>query len=102
MAVAVLIGAGKALKTIFMALAIPSHVPLSKLPAATGIQLLTCGIVSLTLGPIVGWIRDVTSNYAIMLHFLNIFTYLTVISWWLETYFTERKSTTAEEEKDIK
>ncbi|XP_068970748.1 uncharacterized protein [Bombus flavifrons] len=102
LAVAVLIGAGKAFKTIFMALAIPSHVPLSKLPAATGIQLLTCGIVSLTLGPIVGWIRDVTSNYAIMLHFLNIFTYLTVISWWLEIYFTERKSTTAEEEKDIK
>ncbi|XP_071864045.1 uncharacterized protein isoform X1 [Bombus fervidus] len=101
LAVVVLIGVGKALRTIFMALAIPNHVPLSRLPAATGIQLLTSGIVSLTLGPIVGWIRDVTLNYAIMLHVLNIFTYLTAISWWLEIYFTKRKSTRAEEE-DIK
>ncbi|XP_050581959.1 uncharacterized protein LOC126918291 isoform X1 [Bombus affinis] len=98
-AVAILIGAGDAFKTVFMALVLPSHIPLSKLPAAIGIQLLSCGIVSLTLGPIVGWIRDVTSNYTIMLHFLNIFTYLTVISWWLEIYLTKRKSTGAEEEK---
>lgn len=75
-----------------MALVIPSHVPLSRLPGATGIQLLMSGIVALSLGPVVGWIRDITSNYAIMLHCLNIFTLLTVTSWSLEIYFTKRKS----------
>ncbi|XP_043262141.1 uncharacterized protein LOC122402966 [Colletes gigas] len=91
-AVAVLIGFGKALRTIFMALVIPGHVPLSRLPGATGIQLLTSGIISFSLGPLVGWIRDITSNYAILLHSLNVFTFLTVISWSLEMYFTKRKS----------
>ncbi|CAK9818582.1 Monocarboxylate transporter 13 [Anthophora plagiata] len=96
LAVAVLIGAGKALRTIFMALVIPTHVPLSKLPGATGIQLLTSGIISLTLGPVVGWIRDITTNYAIMLHCLNIFTYLTAISWSLEICITKRRTKMAQ------
>lgn len=52
--VAVIIGAGKALRTIFMALVIPSHVPIEKLPAASGLQLAFCGISYVILGPIVG------------------------------------------------
>ena len=99
LAVAILIGIGKALRTVFVALVISSHVPLSRLPGATGIQLLTSGIVFLTLGPIVGWIRDVTSNYMIMLHCLNLFTYLTTISWLLEIYFVKRKSEKLMEKK---
>ncbi|XP_034189364.2 uncharacterized protein LOC117608408 isoform X1 [Osmia lignaria lignaria] len=99
LAVAILIGIGKALRTVFVALVISSHVPLSRLPGATGIQLLTSGIVFLTLGPIVGWIRDVTSNYTIMLHCLNLFTYLTTISWLLEIYFVKRKSEKLMEKK---
>ena len=99
LAIAVLIGVGKGLRTIFMALVIPTHVPLSRLPGASGIQLLTSGIVSLTLGPVVGWIRDVTSDYAVMLHCLNIFTYLTVISWSSEICYVKRKSRETEEEK---
>lgn len=54
MLVAVIIGFGKGLRTVFMALVIPTHVPLHKLPGATGIQLLTAGIVYLSLGPLVG------------------------------------------------
>lgn len=52
--VAVIIGFGKGLRTVFMALVIPTHVPLHKLPGATGIQLLTAGIVYIVLGPVVG------------------------------------------------
>ncbi|GBP96433.1 hypothetical protein EVAR_99094_1 [Eumeta japonica] len=37
--VAVMIGFGKGFRTVFMALVIPTHVPLHKLPGATGIQL---------------------------------------------------------------
>ncbi|XP_024940750.1 uncharacterized protein LOC107267613 [Cephus cinctus] len=89
--VGALIGVGKALRTIFMALVIPTHVPLSRLPAATGLQLLTSGIVFLIVGPIVGGIRDATGSYCVLLHCLNIFTYLTVISWTLEQYLSKRR-----------
>nr|XP_003702375.1 PREDICTED: uncharacterized protein LOC100881817 isoform X1 [Megachile rotundata] len=92
LAIAVLIGIGKALRTIFVALVISSHVPLSRLPGATGLQLLTNGILFLTLGPVVGWIRDATSNYMLMLHFINVFTFLTTLSWLLEMYITKRRS----------
>ncbi|CAH2237234.1 jg11204 [Pararge aegeria aegeria] len=88
--VAVIIGFGKGLRTVFMALVIPTHVPLHKLPGASGIQLLTAGILYLALGPIVGWIKDSAST-AVTLHCLNIFTWLTAISWGLEKYFTSRR-----------
>lgn len=48
------IGMNKGLRTIFIALVIPSHVPLHKLPGATGIQLLFAGIFYLSVGPIIG------------------------------------------------
>lgn len=37
-----------------MALCIPSHVPLDRLPAATGIHLLFSGLFYIFMGPIVG------------------------------------------------
>lgn len=52
--VAVIIGAGKGLRTIFMALVIPSYVPLERLPAASGLQLATSGLLFIILGPVVG------------------------------------------------
>ena len=72
-----------------MALVIPSHVPLSRLPAASGLQLVTSGIVFMCVGPIVGWFRDSLGDYAVTLHCLNIFTYLTIISWTIEAYYTK-------------
>lgn len=38
------IGVGKGLRTVFMALVIPSYVPLHRLPAASGLQLVFAGI----------------------------------------------------------
>ncbi|KAH9641901.1 hypothetical protein HF086_011651 [Spodoptera exigua] len=95
--VAVMIGFGKGLRTVFMALVIPTHVPLHKLPGATGIQLITAGMVYLTLGPVVGWIKDNAST-AVTLHCLNIFTWLTAISWGLEKFITARRQKMVEKE----
>ncbi|XP_044728016.1 uncharacterized protein LOC123291701 isoform X2 [Chrysoperla carnea] len=82
--IAALIGFGKGLRTIFMALAIPSHVPLTRLPAATGLQLLAGGCMSLILGPVVGWIRDSTEDYTLTLHLINVFVFATTASWTIE------------------
>ncbi|XP_048481125.1 uncharacterized protein LOC125489375 [Plutella xylostella] len=94
--VAVMIGFGKGLRTVFMALVIPTHVPLHKLPGATGLQLVTAGVVYLTLGPVVGWIKDNAST-ATTLHCLNIFTWLIAVSWGLEKYITVRRLKQKEE-----
>ncbi|CAH2062937.1 unnamed protein product, partial [Iphiclides podalirius] len=97
LSVAVIIGFGKGLRTVFMALVIPTHVPLHKLPGATGIQLITAGIVYLALGPVVGWIKDNTTT-AVTLHCLNIFTWLTAISWGLEKYISSKRQNETKEE----
>lgn len=73
-----------------MALVIPSHVPLDRLPGATGLHLLFSGIFYMVAGPVVGVIKD-TFNYPVTLHYLNLFTYLTVISWTLESYCRSKK-----------
>lgn len=84
------IGIGKGLRTVFMALVIPSHVPLDRLPGATGLHLLFSGMFYMLAGPIVGVIKD-TFNYPVTLHYLNVFTYLTVISWTLEGVYRRRR-----------
>ncbi|XP_048517261.1 uncharacterized protein LOC109533592 isoform X2 [Dendroctonus ponderosae] len=89
--VAVIIGAGKGLRTIFIALVIPSYVPLERLPAASGLQLATSGLLFVILGPVVGLIRDAVNNYVITLHLLNICTYATAVAWIIEEIVTKRR-----------
>lgn len=84
------IGLNKGLRTVFMALVIPSYIPLERLPAATGLQLLFAGIFYFVAGPLVGLVRDAT-NYTVTLHFLNIATYLTVFFWSLEKFIEVRR-----------
>uniref|UniRef100_A0A182PPC3 Major facilitator superfamily (MFS) profile domain-containing protein n=1 Tax=Anopheles epiroticus TaxID=199890 RepID=A0A182PPC3_9DIPT len=55
------IGFNKGLRTVFMALAIPSHVPLDRLPGATGIHLLFAGFFYLIVGPVVGKFSQTSS-----------------------------------------
>ncbi|KAI5641176.1 major facilitator superfamily domain-containing protein [Phthorimaea operculella] len=89
--VAVLIGFGKALRTVFMALVLPTHVPLHKLAGASGILQLCSGVVYLALGPVVGYIKD-NATTAVVLHSLNIFIWLTTLSWGLEKIIRSRRS----------
>lgn len=39
---------------MFMSLIIPSHVPLNRLPAASGLQTSVAGIFYFFMGPVVG------------------------------------------------
>lgn len=48
------IGLNKGLRTVFMALVIPSYIPLNRLPGATGLQLLFAGIFYFFMGPVIG------------------------------------------------
>lgn len=52
--VAVIIGFGKGLRTIFLALVIPTYIPLERLPAASGLQLAASGLCFLIFAPVIG------------------------------------------------
>lgn len=91
------IGIGKGLRTVFMALVIPSYIPLDRLPGATGLHLLFSGIFYMLSGPIVGVIKDAFS-YPITLHCLNVTTLLTVISWTTEGCIRRRQERKYNEE----
>ncbi|XP_054728066.1 uncharacterized protein LOC129237382 isoform X2 [Anastrepha obliqua] len=77
------IGMFKGVRTIFWPLIIPGCVPLKRLPAASGLQLLISGLFSFACGPLVGLIRD-RFDYSITVHFLNMMTFIAAISWTLE------------------
>ncbi|KAH8387273.1 hypothetical protein KR093_006024 [Drosophila rubida] len=77
------LGLNKAFRTVFWSLIIPSHVPLKRLPAAAGLQLLMSGIFSMAFGPVIGLIRDNTS-YAFTLNCLNALCITAIALWYLE------------------
>lgn len=58
--VAMIIGFGKGLRTIFIALVIPTYVPLERLPAASGLQLASSGLCFLLLAPVIGIYHPIT------------------------------------------
>lgn len=47
-------GLAKGIRTVYMILVIPSHVSIEKLGSASGIRMVSNGIVLLVLGPAVG------------------------------------------------
>ncbi|KAL7743830.1 hypothetical protein ACLKA6_000237 [Drosophila palustris] len=85
------LGLNKAFRTVFWSLIIPSHVPLKRLPAAAGLQLLMSGTFSMVFGPLIGLIRDNTS-YAFTLHCLNGLCITAIALWYLEDSIRARRA----------
>ncbi|KYM98165.1 Monocarboxylate transporter 13 [Cyphomyrmex costatus] len=82
--VAIGLGAAKGIRSVYMALVVPSYVPLQKLPNASGIQMLTNGMILMSAGPMLGVLRDNTGNYTICIILLNCVTTITLILWTTE------------------
>lgn len=84
------LGLNKAFRTVFWSLIIPSYVPLKRLPAAAGLQLLMSGTFSMAFGPLIGLIRDNTS-YAFTLNCLNALCITAIALWYLEDCIRARR-----------
>lgn len=52
--VAVLLGIAKGLRTVYVALVIPAHVPIERLASASGLQMVLNGCLFLLCGPAMG------------------------------------------------
>uniref|UniRef100_A0A1I8N429 Major facilitator superfamily (MFS) profile domain-containing protein n=1 Tax=Musca domestica TaxID=7370 RepID=A0A1I8N429_MUSDO len=84
LAVFVLIGFGKGFRTIFSPLIIPSYVPLKRLPAASGLQLIFSSLAYFVLGQMLGIITD-RFGYSATIHSINCLTLLSLLLWFLES-----------------
>lgn len=47
-------GIAKGVRIVYINLVVPSHVPIDRLASATGIQMVTNGLLMIILGPFVG------------------------------------------------
>lgn len=54
LAVCLALGVAKGVRTVYMNLVIPTHVPIERLAAASGLQMVVNGVFLMSLGPIVG------------------------------------------------
>jgi hypothetical protein len=48
------LGMAKGVRSVYMSLVVPNYIPLERLPAASGIQMVTNGFLLLSMGSLVG------------------------------------------------
>ncbi|XP_034245927.1 monocarboxylate transporter 1-like isoform X3 [Thrips palmi] len=84
MVVALVLGASKGLRTVFYHMIIPDSVPPDRLAAAVGLQAVLNGIIFLASGPVLGYIRDTSRNYDVVILVLNGITLLSIAMWGVE------------------
>lgn len=83
-AVAVALGVAKGVRTVYMTIVIPTYVPIERLAAASGIQMVVNGMLLMAFGPLIGLLRDVSGSYNLCIVFINMLTLLTLIMWTVE------------------
>ncbi|KAL0121790.1 hypothetical protein PUN28_006924 [Cardiocondyla obscurior] len=90
--VALIVGLAKGTKAVFQALIIPDYVPLERLPAASGIQMVCNGILSISVGPIIGLVHDSTDSYVGALYFTSFLSLTCVFLWLIGGLWTPGRS----------
>uniref|UniRef100_A0A182W0Y1 Major facilitator superfamily (MFS) profile domain-containing protein n=1 Tax=Anopheles minimus TaxID=112268 RepID=A0A182W0Y1_9DIPT len=74
------------------------YLPQERFPSGYGLFMFLQGNITFAIGPIVGYIRDVTGSYTISFHCLTLVMALCVIPWFFEIcyYRLKRKARKAE------
>lgn len=109
-------GIAKGVRQVYMSCIIPSYIPLDRLAAASGIQMVANGIVLLAMGSSIGKVfldikiilrlrinpnrvhhisgafRDLFGSYAVCVIFINIVTFTTLVLWTAELIYMKRKN----------
>ncbi|ETN63784.1 monocarboxylate transporter [Anopheles darlingi] len=73
------------------------YLPQERFPSGYGLFMFLQGNITFAIGPIVGYIRDVTGSYTISFHCLTLMMALCVIPWFFEIcyYRLQRKASRA-------
>ncbi|XP_037817704.1 LOW QUALITY PROTEIN: monocarboxylate transporter 14 [Lucilia sericata] len=72
-------------------LTISGHVKPDKLPGGLGLNMISKGVLVITIGQLLGWIRDFTDSYVLCLHAQNGLLLLVIVIWTPEIFFRYRK-----------
>ncbi|KAM7341758.1 uncharacterized protein ACRADG_009428 isoform 1-T2 [Cochliomyia hominivorax] len=72
-------------------LTISGHVKPEKLPGGLGLNMISKGFLVITIGQLLGWIRDFTNSYVLCLHAQNALLLLVIAVWTPEIFFRYRK-----------
>ncbi|CAH2050760.1 unnamed protein product, partial [Iphiclides podalirius] len=89
------LGALRSLLHIAQPIVMAEHVPIERYPPAYGLYMLLAGGISLTIGPMIGFIRDYTGNYVLAFSMLTMCNVFCVVPWTIEAllkYFKHKKS----------
>ncbi|XP_046748576.1 monocarboxylate transporter 9-like [Diprion similis] len=98
----VLLGIAKGTKAVFQALVVPDNVPLARLPAASGLLMVCNGVLSITLGPLIGLVHDKTHSYVGALHFTSALSLSCILLWIGEHVYNSSRKTSKEPNEDGK
>ncbi|XP_026759198.2 monocarboxylate transporter 9-like [Galleria mellonella] len=90
-----ILGATRSLVHIAQPIVMAEHVPIEKYPPAYGLYMLLTGALSLSVGPMIGFLRDITGSYVIAFNMLTACNLCCVIPWSIEGIlrFMNRKQT---------
>lgn len=90
--VAASLGMAKGIRSVYMNLVVPSYIPLNRLAAASGIQMVGNGVILLSMGSFVGIFHDLFGSYKICILFINFVTFITLVLWTAELIVMKRRN----------
>ncbi|XP_017096815.2 monocarboxylate transporter 13 [Drosophila bipectinata] len=90
-AMSILIGVMKSATVLNNNLTISSHCRSEKLAGGLGLSMMSKGIIVITVGQMLGWVRDFADSYTICLYVQAVILLLVVITWTPEILFRHRK-----------
>ncbi|CAF4796706.1 unnamed protein product [Pieris macdunnoughi] len=90
-----ILGALRSLVHIAQPIVMAEHVPIERYPPAYGLYMLLAGGISLSVGPMIGFIRDYTGSYRVAFIMLAICNFCCVVPWTIEGVirFLKRRKT---------
>lgn len=97
LAMSALTGMTKSATVINNNLTISAHCRADKLAGGLGLSMISKGIIVITVGQLLGWIRDYADSYVICLYAQSVLLLLVVLVWTPEIYyrFTKQKQITS-------
>ncbi|PZC73457.1 hypothetical protein B5X24_HaOG209510 [Helicoverpa armigera] len=87
-----ILGSLRSLVHIAQPIVVAEHVPIERYPPAYGLYMLLAGGISLSVGPMIGFVRDYTGSYAIAFNMITMCNLFCVVPWAIEAIAKYRKN----------
>uniref|UniRef100_A0A1Y1KWQ8 Major facilitator superfamily (MFS) profile domain-containing protein n=1 Tax=Photinus pyralis TaxID=7054 RepID=A0A1Y1KWQ8_PHOPY len=82
--ISILVGLAKGARAVFQSLVLPEYINIERLPVATGFLMILNGVLSIAIGPIIGFVHDYTDTYIYALQTASLLSMGCVVLWLLD------------------